>query len=105
MAKYLFIYHGGSMPETDEEVTEVMGQWMSWLEGLGDSVVDAGNPVGLSSTVNTDGSVSGNGGANPANGYGIFLADSQEEAENIAKKCPALLAGGTVEVAMIVEMD
>jgi hypothetical protein len=28
MAKYLFIYHGGSQPESEEAGKEVMGQWI-----------------------------------------------------------------------------
>ena len=28
MAKYLFIYHGGSQPETEEAGKEVMAAWM-----------------------------------------------------------------------------
>ena len=62
MSKYLFIYHGGSHPETEAEVAEVMDAWGSWLESMGSAVIDGGNPVGMSSTVNPDGSVTDNRG-------------------------------------------
>ncbi len=104
MAKYLFVYHGGSQPETEEEVAAVMDAWGSWLGGLGAAVVDGGNPVGKSSTVNPDGSVSGDGGANPVSGYGIFDASDRDDAIAKAKGCPILQAGGSVELADIIDM-
>ena len=104
MAKYLFVYHGGTMPETEEEGAAVMAQWQSWLGGMGSAVVDGGNPVGLSSTVNSDGTVSNNGGANPASGYSLVSADSLDQALALAKACPILQTDGSVEVAEIIEM-
>jgi len=103
MAKFLFIYHGGSQPETPEEGEKVMGQWMSWIGGHGSTFVDGGNPVGPSKTVTASG-VADNGGANPASGYGIVEAASIDAAAEIAKGCPIHQAGGSVEVAEIIEM-
>jgi len=76
MAKYLFVYHGGKMPETEEEGARVMEQWMSWLGGMGEAVVDGGNPVGMSSTVHSNGSVTSDGGSNPASGYSLVQAEN-----------------------------
>ena len=105
MANYLFIYHGGKMPETQEEGQQVMAQWQAWFAELGDAVIDGGNPVGPSSTVHTDGSVSADGGSNPTSGYSIIAAKSQEEANGSAQRCPVLSAGGSVEVAAIVNIE
>ena len=80
MAKYPFAYHGGTMPQTEAEAAEVMSQWQGWLGGMGDAVIDFGNPVGASSTVNPDGSVSADGGSNPLSGYSLIEADSQDAA-------------------------
>ena len=104
MAKYVFIYHGGKMPETQEEGEKVMAQWMSWLAGMGEAVVDGGNPVGMSSTVHSDGSVTSDGGANPTSGYSLVQADSLDAALALAKGCPILQAEGTVEVAEAIDM-
>ena len=104
MAKYLFVYHGGSMPETEEEQARIIQAWMDWLGGMGDDAVDPGNPVGMSSTVHPDKSVTNDGGANPASGYGIIQADDLDDALAKAKGCPILEAGGTVEVAEIHEI-
>ena len=105
MAKYVFVYHGGKMPETEAEAAEVMGKWQSWLAGMGDAVVDGGNPVGQSSTVNADGSVSDDGGANPLTGYTVVRASDKDGAIALAQGCPIVQDGsGSVEVAEIHEI-
>ena len=104
MPKYIFAYHGGKMPETEEESARVMADWMAWLDSLGDAVVDGGNPAGPSSTVHSDGSVSCDGGSNPLSGYSLINADSIEQATAIAQNCPILKAEGSVEIAQAVDM-
>jgi hypothetical protein len=104
MAKYLFVYHGGENPETEAEIAEVLDAWGNWLGSMGAAVIDGGNPVGLSATVNPDGSVTDNGGANPATGYGLFEAADRDDAIAKAKGCPLLQAGGSVELAECIDM-
>ena len=104
MAKYLFVYHGGESPETDEETREVMDKWGAWLGSMGAAVIDGGNPVGPSSTVNPDGSVSDNGGANPASGYSLIEASDLDDALAKAKGCPIRESGGSIEVAEAFDM-
>ena len=104
MAKYLFVYHGGSVPETEEAIQQVLEAWNGWLGGLGDAAIDPGNPVGQSHTVHPDGATTPDGGTNPASGYGIFEATDMDKALAIAKGCPILEGGGSVEVAEIHEM-
>jgi hypothetical protein len=104
MAKYLFVYPGGSHPETEAEVAAVLDAWGNWFGGMGSAVVDGGNPVGKSSTVNSDGSVVSNGGSNPASGYSLIEASSLNDAIAKAKKCPILAAGGSVELAEAIDM-
>ncbi len=104
MAKYLFVYHGGKHPETQEEVAEVMDTWGQWFGSMGNAVVDGGNPVGMSSTVQSDGSVVDNGGANPASGYSLVESSDLDDALAKAKGCPILSAGGSVEVAEAIDM-
>ena len=104
MSKFVFIYHGGKMPETPEEGEKVMAEWQAWLGSMGETVVDGGCPLGQSSTVNSDGSVSDHGGSNPTSGYSIIQTDSIEQAIQHAKGCPILKAEGSVEVAEAMEM-
>ncbi len=104
MAKYLFVYHGGSKPESEDEIAKVMDAWGQWLGSMGSAVVDGGNPVGMSSTVNSDGSVTNNGGANPASGYSLIEASDVDDAIAKAKGCPVLDSGGSVELAEAFDM-
>lgn len=104
MAKFLFVYHGGSTPESEAEIAEVMDAWGNWLGSMGAAVVDGGNPVGMSSTVHSDGSVTSDGGANPASGYSLIEAKDINDATTKAKGCPILAAGGSVEVAEAFDM-
>lgn len=105
MAKYLFVYHGGGdNPTSDEEIKKVMDAWGEWFGSIGAAVIDGGNPVGMSSTVNSDGSVSADGGANPASGYSLIEASDIDDATTKAKGCPILEAGGSVEVAEAFDM-
>ena len=104
MPKYLFVYHGGETPETEEEGKKVMDAWGDWLGNLGSAVIDGGNPVGKSTTVHPDGSVSYNGGTNPASGYSLIEADSDSDAVAKAKGCPILTAKGSIELAQAFDM-
>jgi len=103
MSKYLYVYHGGSVPETEEEGARVMAAWGAWMGGLGAAIVDGGAPVGMSRTVSAAGTAE-NGGANPASGYTIVEAANHEAACDMAAGCPINDAGGSVEVAEILPM-
>jgi hypothetical protein len=104
MAKYLFVYHGGSVPQSDAEKARVMNAWGEWMGGMGAALLDGGNPVGQSYTVSGKGTVTDNGGANPASGYSLVEAASLTEALAHAKACPILSDGGSVEVAQAMDM-
>ncbi len=104
MAKYLFVYHGGSAPTNPADVKKVMDAWVGWFGSMGAAVIDGGNPVGKSSTVKADGSLADGGGANPSSGYSLIEASSLEDAHKKAKGCPILKAGGTIEIAQCMDM-
>ena len=101
MPDFIFAYHGGKMPESPEEEEKSMAAWMAWFGDMEASVVDGGNPVGMSSTVSAAG-VADNGGANPISGYTIVRADDMAGAIALAKGCPVCDEGGSVEVAEII---
>ena len=104
MPKFLFVYHGGKKPSDPAEIAKAMDAWGQWFGSMGSAVIDGGNPVGMSSTVESDGSVSANGGSNPASGYGLVEASDMDDALEKAKGCPILQVGGTVEVAEAIDM-
>ena len=104
MPKFVFAYHGGGRPETPEEGARVMAAWQAWMGGLGDALVDGGNPVGMSKTVSAGG-VADDGGSNPLSGYTLVEAADMDAAVVMAQGCPILEGGaGTVEVAEAMEM-
>ena len=96
MAKYLLLYAGGSMPETDEQRDTVMKAWDGWFQTVGKGLVDGGNPFSASKKVSTDGSITT--GAGDASGYSIIEADSLDAATDLAKGCPVLQGGASVSV-------
>jgi hypothetical protein len=97
MAKFLLVYTGTAMSTpSEEEGKAIMDAWMAWFGGLGDAVVDPGNPTGLSAAV-TSGGVSA-GGPSGISGYTVVSAADLDAAAELAKGCPHLDVGGTVEV-------
>ncbi|HYT29792.1 MAG TPA: hypothetical protein VEN82_03375 [Actinomycetota bacterium] len=99
MPKYLLAFHGGGMPETEEEQAKVMAAWGQWYQTLGAAVVDPGNPVGSTRTIDSDGSATDGGGANPVSGYSIISADDMDDAVAKSQGCPILEGGGAIEVS------
>jgi hypothetical protein len=96
MAKYLLLYSGGGMPESDAEREAVMKAWDGWFGQIGKAVVDGGNPTSGSNKVSADGSISA--GAGDVTGYSIIEADSMNAATDLAKGCPVLQGGASVSV-------
>lgn len=104
MAKYVLLYSGGGMPETEEETAKVLQAWGAWYDSLGEKVVDPGYPfTPAAKTVASDGSVS-DGSALNASGYTILEADSLDKAVAGAKGCPILQSGGKISVLETLEM-
>jgi hypothetical protein len=98
MANYLLAYHGGGMAGTPEEQEKAMAAWGTWFGQLGEAVVDGGNPVGAAKMIAANGAVSDGGGANPLTGYSVIKAGSLDAAVAMAKGCPILAAGGSIQV-------
>jgi hypothetical protein len=105
MPKYVYAYHGSPKFETKQAGADHMVAWKKWSAGLGDAVVDPGLPVGPSMTVNSDGSFAEGGGANPISGVTIVQAESMDKALAMAKACPHIAAGGSIEVAEAMELE
>ena len=97
MTNYVLAYTGGGMAATDQEREATMAAWGAWFGTLGPAIVDAGNPFGPAATVSSSGSIS-DGGAAGLTGYTVLSADSLTAATELAKDCPVLASGGSVEV-------
>lgn len=100
MSDYVLLFSGGKMPESDEEMAQVMKAWTDWMGELGDALKDGGNPfTPAAKTVAPDGSVSdGPVGGPMATGYSIIKADSLTDAVEVAKGCPVLEGGAKITV-------
>jgi hypothetical protein len=96
MANFVLVYHGGKMPESPEEGAQVMQAWTDWFAKIGDALVDGGNPASRTRTIAANGSVSDDP-AGPS-GYSIIKADSLDAAVAIAKGCPVLAGGSSIQV-------
>jgi hypothetical protein len=98
MANYVLVYKGGGMAGTPEEQQQVMAAWGQWFGGLGQALVDGGNPFsGQANSIAADGSVS-QGASSGLTGYSILKADDLAAATTMAKGCPILNSGGSIEV-------
>jgi hypothetical protein len=96
---YVLVYSGGSRPESQEEVAQVMKAWDTWMRDLGDKLKDGGNPfTPMAKSVAPDGKVSDGPIGGMATGYSILQADSMDEAVDIAKTCPVNLGGASITV-------
>jgi hypothetical protein len=107
MAKFLFVYRGGSAAMakmTPEEMQQNMQKWEKWIgEGMqkgwmvdpGDGLTQEGCVVNAKKVV-TDGPFAES--KEIVGGFSIVQADSLKAAAKLANGCPALLTGGTVEV-------
>lgn len=104
MAKFVFAYHGGSMAQTDEERQAAMAAWGQWFGRLGSAITDPGNPTGAAKTVTSEG-VSDDRGANPLTGYTLIEAADLGAAADLARDCPVLERGGSVEVVEAIPIE
>ena len=103
MAQYIITYLGGNQPSSPEEGQQHFAKYKEWLTSLGDSAVSPANPLKDTTTVNPDGSVSA-GGTTTMSGYTIIESDSMDAALSIAKACPFLEIGGSLEVSELMQM-
>ena len=103
MPQYVIVYLGGEQPSSPEEGKQHFAKYKEWLSSLGDSAVSPANPLKDTSTVNSDGTVT-TGSTTSMSGFTIIEADSMEAALLIAKACPFLDIGGSLEVSELMEM-
>ena len=102
MAEFLMVYHGGPMPETDDEITHEMARWGDWMNSLDGQLIEPGASVGKSKTLSAS-VITDDGGANPVSGYSIVEAENIEAALSLIKSFPHL-DNGTIELAPLIDM-
>lgn len=103
MPQYIIVYLGGNPPSDPEESKKHYARYMDWLSSLGDAVVSPANPLKNTKVVSSEGTLS-DGSQTTMSGYTIIEADSMESALEIAKGCPFLAIGGSLEVSELMDM-
>ncbi len=99
MTKYLLLYIGGAMPQTEAEQAAVMKAWEAWYTSLGNAVVDPGNPFSpVAKSVASDGRIGNGPKGTMASGYTVLQAGSIDEAARMAQTCPVLKGGADISV-------
>lgn len=106
MAKFLFVYRSAAEQPTEapspEQMQAVMQKWGEWFQKAGAAVVDGGDallPTGKLITAQgavTDGPFIE--AKEMVGGFSIFEAENYDAAADIAKGCPILENGGSVEI-------
>lgn len=95
MATYLLSFR---VPSDYQPDAETPVEWQAWFGGLGSALVDIGNAVTEYASL---GAVGGN--ASRMIGYSVISAEDMASALTLAEGCPALRAGGGVEVGPVME--
>ncbi len=103
MKQFVITYLGGNQPASEDEGRQHMARYMAWLNDLGDAAVSPANPLGGTHTIGPDGSVT-KGSSSSMSGYTIVAAASLDDAIDIAKQCPFLEVGGSLEVSELLQM-
>ena len=103
MSRYMITYLGGDKPSTPEEGKQHFSKYMAWLADLGDAAVSPMNPFKETRTVNPDGTVTAEG-TTTMSGFTMVEADSMDSALSMARSCPFLEIGGSLEVSELVQM-
>lgn len=108
MSDFTFLYRGRDTNASPEQMQKTMQKWRAWFKELGDSghLKDIGHPLeksgkvvkGTQKTV-TDGPFAE--AKDVVGGFTIIQARDLEQASELAKSCPILEIGGSVEVRPI----
>ena len=90
-----------------DQAEAMMKKWMDWLGGIAaqNKLTSKGNRLQSSGRIVKSDAIVTNGPytdiKESIGGYTIIKADNYDEAVEVAKGCPVLLAGGNVEVREI----
>lgn len=112
MKDFLFVFRDKGMPTnvSPDEMQAMTKRWMDWIGGIAaqNKLADRGNRLFPEGKVLRPGNIITDGPYSEIKesigGYSIVKADSLEEATELAKGCPGLTVGGSVEVREIREM-
>lgn len=99
MNTYVLAFRGHPDRDSGAEVAE---KWGAWMAELGSSIANPGSRVGETSTVAADGA--GDPAGEVLSGFMLLNADTLSAATDLARGCPGLAHGVSVEVGELVEV-
>ena len=112
MKDFMFIFRNGTEKSSSspEEMQNNMQLWFAWVDKLknqgiyvaGEPLTPPGKVLKGKQTVITDGPFAES--KEVVGGFFIIKADTLEQAAELAKDCPDLPVGGTVEVREVMKM-
>jgi len=103
MPQFLIVYLGGDRPSSPEEGKKHFSRYMDWISSLGKAAVSPANPLKDTTTIGPEGSVTA-GGKTTMSGFTIVESHSKDAALALAKACPFLEIGGSLEVSELMRM-
>ena len=104
MPHFAIVYFGGNQPSDPNAGKQNFAKYMERLKSLGDAALSPANPLKSTKTAHPDGSVT-DGSGSATSGYTIIDAETTDSAVAIAKACPFLEIGGSLEVSELVQMQ
>ena len=104
MATYILVYLGGNQPSDPEEGAKHFQKYREWLGSLGDALISPANPLKDTNVITPDGNVAP-GSVTEMSGFTVIQADTMQIAVELARSCPFLEIGGTLEVSEMMRMD
>jgi len=84
------------LPRDYQRSPETAKAWQAWFDGLDTSLVDRGRVLATTAIGHLDADTR-------LAGYSVVTAENPDRAAALAKECPALGAGGGVEVGSLLE--
>ena len=102
MAHYIITYIGGQQPSNPEEGQKHFAKYQEWLGSLGDAVVSPMNPLKDTSVIQPNGEVVP-GSLTEMSGFTLLDVDSMQIAIELARSCPFLEIGGSLEVSELMQ--
>jgi hypothetical protein len=112
MSQFIYLYRGGRMEGSPQQMQQLMQKWMAWLKDLTDKghIKDAGQPLERSgklvkgkSKVVTDGPFAE--AKDVVGGYTVVEARDLDQAVQLSKGCPVFENDGAVEVRPVMTMS
>lgn len=98
------LYHRQGVSKAYSKGQQHFAKYKQWLAGLGSAAVSPANPLKGTHTVKSDGSVLPVS-TTAMSGYTVVEAESIDAALDMAKGCPFLEIGGSLEVSELMQMS